>query len=316
MNWGEKKLLLKKPLLIDGLSRSGKSILSGIVPSLKNSEQIKVFTYFEHLLPGLEFKQIKSNFAEKQLCLMLNEIAYNTFIGRDGNTRSNDYTGLMNKKHKEIFLNRLKSKEGETVVKKLIKTNNFFPFMTHELMPNLKFLNKLNFNLKVIEVYRNPIDNVYSWIKKKVIKNFINDPRSFTLTLKSNKNTVPWFSYQQKSKWSGLNEYEKCTISVINLIERSIKSQKNIKKNKILTISFEDFYQNPDKNILNICKFINTRPSKHTKSEIKKANCPRIDNLKNRNEKLKFIKRRVSRSLFSKLINLKKYYERNLYNLK
>ena len=40
MNWGEKKLLLKKPLLIDGLSRSGKSILSGIVPSLKNSEQI------------------------------------------------------------------------------------------------------------------------------------------------------------------------------------------------------------------------------------------------------------------------------------
>ena len=53
-----------------------------------------------------------------------------------------------------------------------------------------------------------------------------------------------------------------------NLVERSIKSQKNIKKNKILTISFEDYYQNPDKNISNICKFINTRPSKYTKSEI------------------------------------------------
>ena len=47
MTWGKNNLLLKKPVLIDGITRSGKSILSGIISSLKNAERIKFFTYFE-----------------------------------------------------------------------------------------------------------------------------------------------------------------------------------------------------------------------------------------------------------------------------
>ena len=61
MIWYKKKFLLKNPVLIDGLSRSGKSVLSKILPTLSHSEHLKVFTYFEHLMPGLRFKEIKTD---------------------------------------------------------------------------------------------------------------------------------------------------------------------------------------------------------------------------------------------------------------
>ena len=56
MIWGKKKILLKNPVLIDGLSRSGKSIISKILPTLNKSEHLKVFTYFEHIMPALHYK--------------------------------------------------------------------------------------------------------------------------------------------------------------------------------------------------------------------------------------------------------------------
>ena len=40
MHWGQNKLLLKNPVLIDGITRSGKSLLSGIISSLYNSEKL------------------------------------------------------------------------------------------------------------------------------------------------------------------------------------------------------------------------------------------------------------------------------------
>ena len=38
----------------------------------------------------------------------------------------------------------------------------------------------------------------------------------------------------------------------------SIKNQKINKKTKVLTISFEDFYQDPNLNVKKICTFLKT----------------------------------------------------------
>ena len=318
MIWTKKKILLKNPVLIDGLSRSGKSIISRILPTLNKSEHIKVFTYFEHIMPALHYKEIKQDFANAQLITMLNEIAYNTFIGRDVNFRSSDYSSVITRSLKKKYLKRLRSNEGGIIVKKLIKTENFFPFMTHEIMPNLDKLNKLSPKFKIIEFYRNPIDNVYSWIQKNICNTFTSNPRSFTLSIydKRRKKNIPWFCGKDLNLWSKLNTHEKTTFAVCKLIKESVKKQKKNKRTSVLTISFENFYSEPFFHIKQICNFLKSKTTKYTIEEVKKARCPRKENFNLRDKKRLFIKERVSKKIFSNIINLENQYKKNLYGLK
>ena len=315
---GQKKILLKNPVLIDGLSRSGKSIISKILPTLNKSEHLKVFTYFEHIMPALHYKEIKQDFANAQLITMTNEIAYNTFLGRDVNFRPSDYSSVTTKHLKNRYLNRLKQNEGDTIVKKLTKTNFFFPFMTHEIMPNLDKLNKMSLKFKIIEFYRNPIDNVFSWMQKNICNNFVFNPRSFTLATydKKRKKNIPWFCGKESNTWFKLNAHEQNTYAVCKLIKDSIRKQKNNNKTSILTISFENFYTNPFSNLKKICKFLKSKKTKFTNEEIIKAQCPRKENLKLREEKKLFIKERVSKKLFLSMVDLENQYKKDLYGLK
>ena len=76
-------------------------------------------------MPALHYKEIKQDLPT-QLITMTNEIAYNTFLGRDVNFRPSDYSSVTTKHLKNRYLNRLKQNEGDTIVKKLTKTNFFF----------------------------------------------------------------------------------------------------------------------------------------------------------------------------------------------
>lgn len=318
MHWGQNKLLLKNPVLIDGITRSGKSLLSGIISSLYNSEKIKFYTYFEHIIPALYFKKVDINYAKTQVRLELNELAYNTYLGRNVNLRDNEQTSVNAGLHKKIYLSRLKKEEGNKVIDRLLNTKNFFPFQTHELMPNIKYLNFLEINHKIIEIYRNPIDNIYSWIKLKWGLRFSEDERSFTLNKYNQKfkKNYPWFCEDYSNYWFTLNEYEKSAFSVCDLIDRSVKSQKrNPMKSKILTLSFENIYKYPQENLSKICKFLKTRQTNFTRSEIKKAKCPRKENLDDRKKKEFFIKENVSKKIFDKIKILEKSYNKNLYGL-
>ena len=51
----------------------------------------------------------------------------------------------------------------------------------------LDTLDKLDINYKMIELYRNPIDNLYSWYTRGWGDRFQNDPRSFTLNITDKK---------------------------------------------------------------------------------------------------------------------------------
>ena len=65
--------------------------------------------------------------------------------------------------------------------------------MTHEIMPNLDKLNKMSLKFKIIEFYRNPIDNVFL-DAKKYLYNFVFNLGHLLLrhTIKEKKN-IPWF---------------------------------------------------------------------------------------------------------------------------
>ncbi len=308
------KNLIKKIVFIDGIPRSGKTAMASVLPSLHKSESIEFCNFLEQILPGLSLNSINFAFAKSYINKTFDELAYNKLIGRNSNFRPTDLTSITNYRNPKLYKKRLFKEEGEKAIKELKKSKNFFPFVSHDLMSNINYLNKLDLNFKLIEIYRNPIDNVYSWFRRGVAKSFEKNSRIFTILLKApNGRLCPWYIQEDYKEWFKFNDMEKCVHLVMKLINRSIIKQRKFRTKKILTINFENFVQFPDEELKRICSFLNTQTTNQTKYFLRKANVPRrikdYETVKKANE----IRGRVSKSLFEKLMSFEENYNKKTY---
>ena len=91
------KILVKNYLFIDGISRTGKMMLSRIIPTLKRFEQVEYVEFIEYILAALHLKKISFDFAKSFTIQTLNEMSYNKYIGRKiSNVHSEVAKGLLN----------------------------------------------------------------------------------------------------------------------------------------------------------------------------------------------------------------------------
>lgn len=302
--------LIPKIIFVDGLPRAGKSVLSNILPCFKKVEQIKFLTIIEHVLPALKFKTIKKDFAKSFMTSYLNEYCYESYIGRSLNLRKKEQSSVYEHISPNMYFRRLRKKEGSQTINEIKKKNIYFLFQTHDVISNYKYFLKLNINCKIIEVIRNPIDIVYSWHKRGWGKRFLKDPQSFTSLIKKNKVTIPWYAFTKPKQWQNLNEVERCAFNVFNLLDFSYPILKKIKKkdNRILIIKFENFVQDPKKDILRIKSFLNRDYSKKIFGKLKKANCPRKFNKELLNKKRYFLKKKLSGEMYKRLLFFEKRF--------
>ena len=310
------KLLTGKIVLIDGVARTGKTLVSKVLPSIHRFEQIEYAEFIEYILAGLRLNKVKNDFAQSFIANTLNEQFYNKLLGRKLNFRPSDITSVKKFKNANVYEKRLLMPEGDNVIKRLKKNKNFFPFMTHDVMVNYHLLKKLNFNFKIIEIYRNPFDVIASWYNRGWGSRFGKDPRSTTIVSEYRKSLCPWYVAGKEKQWLALNDIERCASVVSELINKSIVNHKKIKnRKKIFTLSYENFLENTENEILKICKFLKTKQTKFTKKALIKEKCPNVLDLGKQKEKRKFIKSKITKSLYEKLKTLTKSYEENLYGL-
>ena len=78
--------------------------------------------------------------------------------------------GLKITKIPNLYKKRLKTEEGEKIMPKIMADKTFLPFVTHDIMCNYDEFLKLDLDIKIIEIFRNPIDLVYSWKQRKLSK--------------------------------------------------------------------------------------------------------------------------------------------------
>ena len=124
--------IAKKLIFVDGVSRNGKSLFVGILPSLERVEHINVIYLLEQTLPAVSLGILDAQYLKVLMRLYLNELAYNIQIGRNVNFRYTDHTGVLNYKDPQVYYKRLSSKEGDTIAEKLLYSDHFIPFKTHD----------------------------------------------------------------------------------------------------------------------------------------------------------------------------------------
>ena len=158
-------------------------MLGSLISSFDKMEHLEFGENFEFLLPAVKLKKVDLDFANSYLNNYLNQLIYNKYISRNVNFRPNDRTGVDTSKEPNIYYERLKSKEGDHIIKLIKKQKNYLPLVTHDIAINLDILKKMKMNFKIIEIIRNPVDTVYSWYKRGLGNRYGNDQRIFTLLI-------------------------------------------------------------------------------------------------------------------------------------
>lgn len=303
-------------IFIDGITRCGKSSMSGLIPSLSRMEHIQFCNELELTLPALALGHISLDYARAFLRIYFNEKSYNLHISRNVNFRPGDQTGIDNFRNPNRYYERLNIVEGDSVIEACRASKRYLPFQTHDLLINIGLLNQLQLDYKMISLWRHPVDNIYSWWTRGWGDRFRDDPRGFTLLTQRGGVNYPWYVAGRELDIDGLNAMEICVEIATDLLQRAVAAYNAAgPKEKILLMTFEEFCKNPEPELRRLCQFLEVEPTPHTPDALMKARFPRALDPAQLDLKISAFRAGVSRRLFEKLIHYAEQYEGHLYGL-
>jgi hypothetical protein len=316
VNYGMLENIAKNIIIVDGITRSGKTMFNSLLSSLKHCEHTKTMILLEHIVPAISLGTLDHHYAKALLRIHLNELIYNNQISRNVNFRYDDLSGIFKYKEPEKYLKRLSLKDGTTVIDDLRKNTYYFPIRTHEILVNLEWFNMLEIDYRMIALFRNPIDITHSWWKCGWGTRFGNEPRAFTLAIEFKNEKLPWFCVGYEDEWLSLNSMERCGRTVIDLIERSVKQYlKVVDKSRIYLIKYEDFLSNAEMEIEEIAKFIGVQTTVYTSNILRSGLQMSMLDPEQRESKVRDLKNGMHATLFDKIMKLSCEYEESFYGL-
>lgn len=216
-------MLLRDTLLIDGITRGGKSLVGLLMRAFVNSEKVEICYPIEHVISGVYLNHVERKFALDIIKSILNERIYDLQVSRNVNFRELETTSAVWSEFKGIYQQRLKEVDGDVALNKIKESGKLSPFITHELFLELGLLLEIP-QLHVLEVIRNPFDIFWSWNKKNWAQRMCSDPRSWRITTSGKTNvSVPWFVAECPEYWEGNDEVNRIALTIAYLTKRQIE---------------------------------------------------------------------------------------------
>lgn len=299
---------------IGGIARTGKALIGGLTSTFNNSEKINVNINWELANQLRYVKQINDESAVFLLRRIFATITYNLAIGREVNTRKNEFTSIFSNKKPSTYLSRIKNvRDGDQVFKSMKRKKFYVPILIHDALVHFKIILKAFPSMKLIHLEKNPIELAYSWMNKKYGSEFYKNDRVGILTLRKGKNILPWYCFGWEKKFLSLKENDKIIYILAHLIKKQNIAYKKIKNKKnVLIIFFERFVTDPKHYIKKLEKFTKFKNTSFSKKFLKENNCPRILKKKDLEKKRKYLKEKISKNSFKKLMKLEKNYLKKL----
>jgi len=301
------KIFDNEILATSGFTRSGKAMLMKLISTFEYVEKSHTDILLEQIYYLHKIKKIQTNTAKYLLRKNLNIIQFYNLIGRNVNYKSSDFSSVLNYHNPKLYYDRTNSKHY-----KLDKISNkyLFQIMLHSGLNSADLIMKSLPSLKIIEILKNPLELVYSWIKKDYGKMHVySKPNIYILTIKFQNQILPYYAYGWEKQFLQMNQFERCAKMIFKLIDERqkqlIRLTKNQKK-KLLLVNFDDLINKPEKEIIKISKFIKRKIGKKTFFVLKKEKIPRKLFDEKYNVKLEFLKKKLTTETFLKLLEYEK----------
>jgi hypothetical protein len=271
------KVLTKNLIILDGLTGTGKTMFSPLVASLNGVQNPRFEYMFEYLTIASKLNKINLESSAALLNLLSDVKYYDGMISRDVNFRPSDLSGVFQNGNGLKYISQLFSKDGISVENKIVNFSPMLFLVTHQILGGSQILfNAFNERLKIIEMVRHPLHLVDHWVS--YIQMHGTSPRDFTIWIKYQNKSLPWFAEGWEEKYLVSSNYDKAIFSICRLMEevyRSKKEGEEEKSDKILFIPFEKFVLSPDSYLHKLEIFLGLNMNRKTMKHLKAQNVPR-----------------------------------------
>jgi hypothetical protein len=265
-------------VFVDGITRAGKSLMGPVLQSFDRVEIERMEEIFEYVGALYRLGKIERDAAVTTLQLRADAFLYNGLLGRNMNLRFGDHSSVWQQTQQLDNLRRLRLSEGPEVVDRIASGKPIFQNMTHDQLANFNLHHEaFGSDLYFVEIVRNPIALVESWIKRGWGTRFENDPLALTYTLEHGDTQVPYYAAGWEDKFVAASPEGRVIRMIYQVwsdIEGTYKSLSDKEKSQVHYVMYDEFIRNPKPYMDPLASFLGTTTTKHTKSILKRKNLP------------------------------------------
>jgi len=269
--------ICEKILFLDGLTGTGKTMLTSIINSFKRVELGRLEHIYEYLCI-LDYLKKMDPDASKYMTRMYADLAiYDSMISRETNFRFNDLSGAFSSPGGLKYVKRLFYKDGNVVLDRIQKEKPILHIISHQALGAMDLaFRTFGEQLRVIEMARHPLFLLEHW--HSYIDRHGKDSRDFTIWINYKKQALPWFSTGWEEKYIKSTSFDRVIYSIewlSNKVNEFYTSLNKDRKKQILFIPFEKFVLNPEPYLKAISELLETEITNKTRKALKKQKCPR-----------------------------------------
>jgi hypothetical protein len=274
-----KENLLNNFVLVNGTARCGKSLISPIIASFERVEVERVEEIFDLISVSHHFKGMETDCAVNLLRTIADGFIYDSYLSRNSNFRWSDHSSIFKSPNKILYLKRLFKKEGPETVERIIQEQPIFQSQGHDQMQFVKLLlQSWPGTFRMIEIIRDPIDQIDAWRRRNWGVRYCTDPMARTPCIKFNKQAVPFYAHGWEQEYLEISPMDRM-IKMLHSLQFGNRAAYELlndgDKQKIRVIRFEDFVANTYEHVDQLAVFLNTVTTKTTNAAIHKQGCPR-----------------------------------------
>lgn len=282
MEWQRVSGLDNNVLIVDGLSGTGKTMMTKVIGSLSNFSTPRYFYSLEWAVQGVTDKSITQDFFEGWISLLADQLTYDFLLSRELNFRPNDLTSVLKSPGAITALMRLVKKDGPGVLEDQVPPG--LSLVTHQCLGGFQAVNQaLGQRLTWIEMVRRPADLVGHWAS--YIDRHGSSPSDFTLYRSDGEHSVPWF-IDRPDLFERGSTATKTLAALISLYSRLESFEHEVESlENVILIPFEKFVFDPWAYMFEIEKATGSTFGKATKKVLVRERLPRLELAEGRRDK-------------------------------
>lgn len=237
--------LCKQIIVLDGLTGTGKTMLSPLLSSFERVQNARFEYMFEYLCIAASKHKLSADAAASLLNLLADIKCYDGMISREVNFRPTDLSSVFNSSNSFKYLRQLLMADGASVGDRIERENPSLFLVTHQLLGCIQpAIDAFGNRLRVIEMVRHPLYLLDHW--DSYISMHGTNPRDFTLWLNHNSQPVPWFAEGWESNYIQLPQFDKVIYSIASLMKHVFECYQREDRESLVTyVPFEHFVLSP-----------------------------------------------------------------------
>jgi hypothetical protein len=284
-------------LIIDGLGRSGKNLISVLLSSFESVEKMQLHSQLDYIPRYLSLGKMSLDAAKVAILTELDEKYFYAAISRDANLRPQDYSSIWKQARPFTYLARLITPEARAL-KQIVEQPRIFQDMTHDALQFASFwFSVLGQRLNLIHVLRDPIQNIYEQSKRQFGSRIGTDPREYQLTFNFENSVVPLMAQGYEEEYLRANDTERILLEVYNMLKKNLAGYTDLsvkEQSRVYFVDFEEFVLSPGQVLSDLEGLVGHSPSRATKRIMRRERVPRKSLGYDPNERLEDVRREIS----------------------